>query len=437
MSSEEKKATLKALLFYMKSQLAGSTISGKQNPADFVADRITQAATKSTMFAFAERFAELIGVGAASSSEAAQGFVAAASGVHWQALLAMLRQHPKLVTQMLFVSAKKEGESIAFDKMLASLDVEQLMPDVVTESDMVAFKPKFDINIQVACVSPLAHGADTKSGNATLFRRQDALGKNGRIMRLPIYAGNALRGQLRDIISLHFLKTLEIPKTALWFFHTIFSGGILEEKSDAMKQLQKRTGGAAGVFKVEGIREFRDMVPVIGLLGGAIGNRIIPGKIKVADLRPQCVEWGTGDKPVAELFDWVFMTRRDDNAENRSADEEHRGMIVTTEVLKPGTVLNGGIDIDDHALDIEIAALGNALNILKNKGYLGGEGRRGFGRVEMEIDREIDAQPYLDYLSEKREVIVKYLTDIGAIVEEKNPDPVASAPEAKEAEAEE
>src|SRR5690606_39678566 len=63
------------------------------------------------------------------------------------------------------------------------------------------------IGMRVTCETPLAHGADQKAGNATIFRRMQVLTDEGGVL-LPYYSGNALRGQVRDLLADHFLRSL-------------------------------------------------------------------------------------------------------------------------------------------------------------------------------------------------------------------------------------
>lgn len=415
--TSSKKEALVGLLRYLKALLVESSISGKRNRSDFIADRIVQAATKPSLIAFAERFASLIGAAADVYPETTRHFVAAATGPHASALLQMLRRYPRVVTQMLFVTSKAEDGAVSpFDALMAGLDVEQLAPSVDTSADKhrSVKADHWDVPIVVTCLSPLAHGADTKAGNATLFRRMDVLGEaGGEVMQLPFYAGNALRGQMRDLLAVHLHDALGAPKLALWFFHALFAGGALVE--GGIKLLDKALG-ANGAVKVEGMRRFRDMLPALSALGGALGSRILSGRVMVGDLRPRCIEWGAADGlPAAELFDWQYLTRRDDNAENRAEDEAHHGMIAMTETLKSGTVLDGGICFCGHESDLERAAIARGLLLLREHGFLGAENRRGFGQVSIEFGAALDPTPYDEFLVRERGSILAYLDAIGAL----------------------
>jgi len=267
----------------------------------------------------------------------------------------------------------------------------------------------FAIPIRVTCLSPLAHGADAKAGNATLFRRMPVLSTTGDVLTLPYYSGNAIRGQMRDLLADHFLRTLNV-KPALWFFYALYSGGALEEKSAALGAIAKKLGDH-GSIRTEGIREFRQRVVQLSLLGCALGNRVLPGRIRVGDLRPECREWGGSELPASSLLMWEYLTRREDFEDHA----ENHSMIATTECLKPGVTLTGGIDHDAASTHLERACLGLGLMLLAEHGALGAENRRGLGRVTIEAESAPDPQPYLEALAQDEKLIRSYLTSVGAI----------------------
>jgi hypothetical protein len=152
---------------------------------------------------------------------------------------------------------------------------------------------------------------------------------------------------------------------------------------------------------------------MLSLLGVALGNRILSGRINVGDFKPCCLEWGSGDEPVAGLFDWTYLTRREDNDDHTTG--ENSSMIVNTECLKSGTVLLGGIDVFGAITDVERSCLGFGLKLLQAHGYIGSENRRGQGQVSVEIENSPDESVYLRYLENNKNEIMDYLGQIGAI----------------------
>jgi hypothetical protein len=407
-----KTQAFKDVMTYLKSVSMSATTTGKhRGAADFLADRIIQASTQPNLLAFGERLEKLLGTECEClSPDISAGFVRAASGHHALALLLWLRAHPRIAAQMTMLSSR-DG---IFQKFLDDLDVENLLGvQSGLQEDIAAVAPDWPISIHARCLSPLSHGSDAKGGNATLYRRMDVLGMGGTVMSLPFYAGNALRGQMRDLLADQLVAALGKPQLALWFFHAIYSGGALEEGGAAAKALNKRMGDF-GTVRAAGIRELRNMLPALSCLGAALGNKIISGRAMIGDLRPRCREWtGDGDVRADQLMDWNFLTRHDDNEERESSDK-HQGMIVYIETLKTGTLLDGGADLSSHASELEESALGMAFNMLVTRGFLGAGNRQGFGKMAFTVTGAPDTAPYKEYLNNIQKV-KEYLSDIGAI----------------------
>lgn len=274
----------------------------------------------------------------------------------------------------------------------------------------------FDIELKIKMEAPLEHGADTKCGNSTMFRRINVCSTDGGTLHLPYYSGNALRGQMRDLLADHFLNAIGVgadrmkPKVALWFFYAIYTGGVLAEADSATKKVIKNMGDN-GAIRSKGIRTIRDMIPPISLLGAAIGNRILPGRVCFADLRPVCKEWGTGETSITQLLEWEFLTRRDD----LQTSTDNKSMIANSEVLRVGTALEGGIDMDNVMTSLERSALGKGIELLIAQGFLGASRRRGFGRCRIDANNSPSSEEYDVFLKEKSSDIIEYLKEIEAL----------------------
>ena len=405
---------LQATMDMMRALKSASGIKVGRNFEGFFADRILQAVSAPTLLDMIEVLAKSLDVSIEYvGGRRTAAFMQAAHGPLAPAILAWIREHPRIAAM---VAALRDDNDYA--GAIGAIE----LPDVVgaaagAVSDIPA--REYDIPIRVRLLSPLAHGSDTKAGNATVFRRRQVITGAGVQLNLPYYAGNAVRGQLRDLLADHFLSMLGLtprrdkPPVKIWFFHCLYAGGVLEERSKAMAAVDAELG-KHGSLRTDGLRRLRDMLPVLSLLGTAIGNRILPGRICVGDLRPVCREWGSGDVPVASLMQWEFLTRRDDY-EGKGIDADHAGMIATTECIREGAELVGGIDIDTHISDTEKAALGMGLRLLAGRGKLGAENRRGLGMADIAVDNVPDPQPYLDWLRENGDAVVEYLKEIGAI----------------------
>lgn len=391
---------------FLRAVLASADMGGHRGTLDTFADRLIKAASEPSLTAAIEHLlratnTQIDGV----SPPIAARMVTLASGPDGPRVLRWWREQAKLIALL----AGTRDETVRAEALAAIA-----LPDAQSTGH-AATRGAFPIALHVTCEAPLSHGADRKAGNATLFRRMQVLTDDG-VAELPYYAGNALRGQMRDLLADHLLTALGLPASrtapavALWFFYALYSGGALEEQSDATKALRKAVGDH-GALRAMGIRQFRETLPALSLLGCALGNRILAGRCQVADLRPVCAEWGTGPRPVAELLGWEYLTRREDHEEHI----EHHGMIATTEILKAGTVLEGGLDHDDAIGPLERAALGRGLQLLIDRGRLGAENRRGLGRVVITAERLPDPAPYDVYLVEHKAEILAYLDSVGAL----------------------
>jgi len=400
---------MKATIEMIRSVARSAGHEPKRNFSGYVADRIVRAVSQPTLVDAVERLAQSMDASVEYvGGKRLAAFMSEATGPKAQAILAWMRTHPKFVAML--ATMKDDGD------LTDAIDAIELPEIDSSDQSTVGDTPAYDVALTVECLSGLAHGGDQKAGNATLFRRRSVITASGRHLHLPVYAGNALRGQLRDLLADHFLRALGLtpsrskPVVELWAFHVLYSGGVLEgAASKAEANL-----GKSGAIRTEGMRELRDHIPLLSTLGTAIGNRVIAGRIYVGDLRPECVEWSGGSQRAGDLMAWEFLTRKDD-FEGRQEDDSTSQMIAETEILKPGTVLRGGIDIDDHANEIERACLARGLALLKERGRLGAETRRGLGKIAVEMAPEQDPGPYDAFLSDRKRDILDFLTRLGAL----------------------
>jgi hypothetical protein len=393
----------KTVVAFLGLLLRAADIPGKRPKVDVFADRLLRATSEPTLNKCIGSLLDTTAVElSALRPEVVTSMYRIGNGDSAARLLAWLRQYHKFVVML----ATTDDETA----VVAALETLSL-PEVHSAGTMAVRQPH-DIAMVYSCEAPLAHGGDIKAGNATLFRRIKCRATNGAILYLPYYSGNSVRGIVRDLLADHFCERLSIgidtPPLSLWMFYAIYSGGALEEKSGARKALRKSLGDN-GAIRGPGIRAFREHLPALSLLGCALGNRVLPGRVRFADLRPRCLEWGTGTHPVSEMLTWEFLTRREVNEEH----ERHTGMIANTEVLQAGSILDGGIDLDSAMTDIETAAMGTGIKLLQKNGYIGAQNRMGFGKVNIETTHAPAAQPYGDWLRENKTSIIEYLDSIG------------------------
>ena len=299
--------------------------------------------------------------------------------------------------------------------------------------------PQYQVAATAKLLSPLAHGDDHKTGNATLFRRRSVIYPGGGVVQVPFYAGNALRGQLRDLLAADFLTrlgfTTRTHELAKWFFSALYSGGVLQESGAETQKIMTQLN------PTEGHRRVRTMLPHLSLLGMSVGNQVLSGRFDMGDLRPECREWGYDAPPAQRMLDWEYLTRRDDR---EVKDDDHEGMIAITEVLQAGVVLRGGLDVHPHATALERSVLAHGLELLEGAGRLGAQNRSGLGKVALrwgtgteggweryggegcyvpvpeqmqdeQIWAEVDGTGYRRWLDENRDDVSGWLHEVGAV----------------------
>lgn len=121
--------------------------------------------------------------------------------------------------------------------------------------------------------TPICHGGLESFGNIQMFRRLPFVQEDGNICEVPVISGNAMRARVfRKEAALKFLKEINSqsgePKTSKKFVRFLASGGSFEE----------RVGEKVDIDKAKNIK---DKIPMVGLLGGAIGGVTIPGIMQV------------------------------------------------------------------------------------------------------------------------------------------------------------
>ena len=183
----------------------------------------------------------------------------------------------------------------------------------------------------VTALTSISHIGDSHGVNAKL-RREKFVQPDGTVEEVPVISGNSLRGILRDRGMLHMLKQLgygvndetgEVTGLSLPAFYFLFSGGAL-------------TKDAGRGIDVDEARKWRSTIPLVSLFGGAMGNQIMPGQVKVGKLIPICQETrhliperfvdGMGEVSIWDLVQEEAYTRRDDEK------NEHLRQLIAPEV---------------------------------------------------------------------------------------------------------
>lgn len=270
------------------------------------------------------------------------------------------------------------------------------------------------------------HGIHSK------LRREKVVQPDGSVEEVPIISGNSLRGILRDRGMLHMLRCLgygvdeesgEVRGLNLPAFYFLFSGGALTKVSGRG-------------LDIDEARRWRDLIPLVALFGGAMGNQIMPGKAKIGKAIPICEETahllperfviGDNGNKVESIWEYCqeeAYTRRDDEKdeklrqliapetrkllETKAAKEREKKsqgddvagetgqkqqMRYYVETLAAGTRLFWDITLDD-VTDLEFEAFCVTLAEFARFPYIGGKSGVGHGKVEIHFDNWVEINP--------------------------------------------
>lgn len=287
--------------------------------------------------------------------------------------------------------------------------------------------------------APLAHGADSKAGNVNLVRREAIVDPlTGRRVEVPFLAGNAFRGQLRDLMMLRFLDRLGLSPEEVRpdIAHAMLAGGTIES-------------GADSVAVVLGVRRaWRAMCPPWDLIAGVIpGQPPMQGVLSVQDALLVCREnaWrlhpfiARPGESVADLAarlapcDTLVTTRQSVRQAHRELEgAEGSQMIMQTEVLVAGAQLVHTLRYKPEASVGELtgACLADALETFAHGGLTGARSSTAFGAFVTEgwMPRHgaaplPDAQVYLDWLRDHGDEVRAWLkagcVPAGVVTEER------------------
>lgn len=314
----------------------------------------------------------------------------------------------------------------------------------------------------MTALSSVSHIGETH-GITALLRREKIAQPDGSVTEVPVISGNSIRGILRDVGMMHMLNALgygvntetgEVQGLSLAAFYFLLSGGALTKSSRGLD--------------VDEARRWREMIPLVAVFGGAMGNQIMPGKLKVGKLIPICAETAhivparfvpenVGMPGVYEYCQQEAYTRRDDEKDDNkrrllappeqtllleqavfgeSAPPRKKALEDTgqkqqmryfVETLCAGTRFFWSISLDD-AKDIEFEAFLTCLAEWGKQPYIGGKSAVGHGRMMLNFDRWINIDPrqtptgtelaapigaaYMEHLKENACVIREMLTDV-------------------------
>lgn len=288
----------------------------------------------------------------------------------------------------------------------------------------------------ITALSSIAHSGGQSFGINTKLRREKFVQPDGSVEEIPVLSGNGLRGMLRDRGMLHMCRVLgygvgtgqgTVEGLSLPAFHFLFSGGTLTSE------------GGRGL-DVALARQLRTLIPLVGVFGGAVGNQILPGRLKVGKAIPICLETAhllpdryAGASSIWDYLQEEMYTRKDDEknehlrqlmpsqtlqlmdarraaskARNERGDADpdvggHQQMMYYVETLAAGTRFFWELTLDDPT-EIEFEALIATLAEWSKLPYVGGKSNVGLGKVAINFDRWLKIEPRIDLAATGTEV---------------------------------
>uniref|UniRef100_A0A7J3X5W9 Uncharacterized protein n=1 Tax=Thermofilum pendens TaxID=2269 RepID=A0A7J3X5W9_THEPE len=272
----------------------------------------------------------------------------------------------------------------------------------------------------LTAVSPIFHGGSEKTGSVVLLNRLKFI-VAGKPVDVPIVSGNQVRGRLRRLLARDFLDLagyeMDLSQRSYQkLYHTIFAGGILTEAREEEK---------VGVVDLElRFRIVKYLLP-LRLFGCSYANQMIDGRVLVGHMLPICKELTeyTGvesDVSFHQLIAHAFQTRRDELRAPREVEEEEEEqavqMMVEYECFAPGTrfLHEMVLETTREGEELDLSTLYRAVELWRQKPYIGGKSAVGFGklRIEYEWPKPADSSAYLRFVEENRDEIVRVLEEL-------------------------
>lgn len=266
--------------------------------------------------------------------------------------------------------------------------------------------------------SIIHHGGNEKTGSTPVLRSIFLYNEEKGELQIPYINGNSIRGKLRRLLMHDFLTSLNvsIDTMNIKLYHTFFTGGVLESNDDT-----------AGKIDLELRKQIRNLLPPLALMGCAIGNQMIQGKLKCGHIFPFCSEYkdflpenfqndNRCNLSVRSFTDETFITRRDDLKAERKDDEQAQQMKVDYECFIPGTKFFHWWAVENPS-EIEYSCFGRMIELFRQSPYLGGSSAIGNGEVSFVYEPEIvNSQTYMNFINTKSVEINDFISSLGKIL---------------------
>ena len=276
----------------------------------------------------------------------------------------------------------------------------------------------------MVAVSSIAHGGEQR-GIQTLLRRELIVDETGELVHVPVISGNHLRGRLRRVGEELLREVLayegELSPAAA---HLLRGGGAL------VRSVGEPISGSR-------LREARELVPQVGVFGGAGAGRIIDGALQVGKVLPVLAETShlTGVASWVSAFNATQLEAFSAHDETEShelagviapagvdpatglGDEaggggEGRLMRYQVETFPAGTRFRSWVRLR-YPSPVQLGFFVDVLRTWADRAVLGGRIGSGHGQVDVDVIGDLAAGGEVDW----REAVAARRDEVLAMVE--------------------
>jgi hypothetical protein len=191
-------------------------------------------------------------------------------------------------------------------------------------------------------------------------------------------------------------------------YHSLFAGGVLEAVDE------KDSGYIDLALK----KQIRGLLPPVALLGTALRNQMMEGKVDVAYAIPRAKELAgflreDAAYPITaalgDLQKQTFNTRRDEMSQDAKSEGGNSSqMLHTWWYIPPGTVFQHGFTLSNPS-EIEAGCLGHMMALWNARPRLGAKAGTGNAEIRLDYRNVPDASPYLAFVESQKDDILKML----------------------------
>lgn len=235
---------------------------------------------------------------------------------------------------------------------------------------------------------------------------------------IPFISGNSIRGVCRRLMAVDFCEQID-TKLSPTLYNVLFTGGALTD-----------SGGDENIeFRTQAIEH----IPMLGLLGTAIGNAMIRGAAMITDMSIICEELTSNDADVSffDLLQMRFQTRSDSSKQEQTFIVEEckelfgdlvkaekaasTQMFYIFESLIRGSQFKHKFACESHN-PIVISAFWRMLELFAAKPYIGAKKSLGLGELDLsQLEAQIPtdgSKKYLHFLQNKKDEIKAFIQKI-------------------------